>query len=157
MCWHRAYSGILDQSFLDSVTVETRLQRIQRKLNEGAQGLIRYEGSALTALALYGPTNLEPEAPTLAGAGEVTMLYVHPDVIGTGLGHKLLIATQDALISQGYSTLCLDVFSANTRAIRFYESHGYTRVCGFGLKIDHIPGHEYPLDIMMKMVNPTEV
>ena len=79
------------------------------------------------------------------------MLYVRAQSIGTGIGHRLLAAAEEALCEQGYTTVGLDVYSANLRAARFYEAHGYVTI---GNKVDLIEGVEYPLDIMAKPVSP---
>ena len=146
-CWRAAYAGILDAGFLDAMTTQTRIDILSEKLSRGLCGLIASDDDgAMIGVAMYGPTHLR----ILGDAGEINMIYVRPDHIGTGLGHVLFAQAEAALIGHGYSTLGLDVFSANLRAVRFYESHGYVRVGG---KTDVMQGHEYPLDIMSRSVD----
>jgi ribosomal protein S18 acetylase RimI-like enzyme len=47
---------------------------------------------------------------------------------GLGYGKSLLAAAEDAVRSHGVNTVELNVFGANTRAIRLYEGAGYTVV-----------------------------
>ena len=50
----------------------------------------------------------------------LTHLYVHPDEIGTGVGHALLVHAK-RVRPDGFD---LWVFQQNERARRFYEAHG---------------------------------
>jgi GNAT superfamily N-acetyltransferase len=54
----------------------------------------------------------------------LTHLYVHPDAIGTGIGHALF-AHVTTLRPEGFQ---LWVFQQNERARRFYEAHGAVAV-----------------------------
>jgi GNAT superfamily N-acetyltransferase len=47
-------------------------------------------------------------------------LYVHPDALGTGVGHELF----EHVIAQRPRGFDFWVFQANDRARRFYEAHG---------------------------------
>ena len=148
-CWREAYRGILDDGFLDGLTTRGRLTYLRPKFERGLTGLAVRERAELIGLTLFGPTHLAGEAPALAGAGELNMLYVRGDHLGTGLGHTLMTAAESSLVKQGYSVIGLDVFSLNVRAVRFYEAHGYAKI---GSKTDTIEGREYGLDIMAKTV-----
>jgi len=145
-CWRAAYAEILDRAFLDGLTTQGRREILARKLDSGLSGEVaRDDDGAMLGIVLHGPTHLR----LLGDAGEINMLYVRPDRIGTGLGHALFAGAERALCGQGYTTLGLDVFSANAPAIAFYVAHGYRRVGG---KVDVIDGREYELDIMAKRV-----
>ncbi len=51
---------------------------------------------------------------------ELNMLYVLPEVFGTGVGEGLL----NAVVGKGPATV--EVLAANPRAIAFYRKHGFT-------------------------------
>jgi len=143
-CWRAAYAGILDAGFLSSLTTQTRVDILEKRLHTGMKGVLAHDlGGAIVGLAAFGPAHLV----LLGDAGEVSMLYVRPDRIGTGLGHELLVDAESQLVSDGFTRIGLDAFTDNVRAIRFYLAHGYRKI---GTKIDHIEGHEYQLDVMMK-------
>jgi GNAT superfamily N-acetyltransferase len=55
---------------------------------------------------------------------ELSHLFVHPDVIGTGVGHALFEHVK-TLRPDGFQFW---VFQQNDRARRFYEAHGATAV-----------------------------
>ena len=142
-CWRAAYADILDADFLAGLTTADRVARLRRHRARGSIGLVAWDQGVVVGVVMAGPSHL-PECPQ---AGEIDLLYVHPQLIGTGLGHRLLIAGEANLRERGYTTVCLDAFSANTRAIGFYTAHGYSKV---GTAPDHLAANVYPLDIMAK-------
>lgn len=142
-CWRSAYSGILDAAFLASLTTADRRRRLDVKRRAGARLFTTRDPDGLLGVAMAGPSTL----PGWDGAGELNILYVRSDRIGTGIGHALLQVAEDALCASGYATVVLDVFEANRRAIGFYAAHGYERK---GTKVDDLGGRTYPLAIMAR-------
>ena len=143
-CWRSAYEGVLDSNFLSRMTTTKRADILGQRLDTGMRGLLATGADeTLLGLVLFGPTHLH----ILKDAGEISAIYVAPDQIGTGLGHRLLLLAEAELRLDGHPNVELDVFRANARAIRFYRAHGYTKV---GTKTDHIEDHTYELDIMAK-------
>lgn len=65
--------------------------------------------------------------------GEVDYLFVHPRVIGAGVGRLLLNAGEKRFVVAGVDMAILWVFSANVLARAFYERSGWT-----------FTGHEQP-------------
>ena len=58
---------------------------------------------------------------------EMSLLFVHPDCAGRGVGRALLEAAHSALRAAGCSQSRLYTDERNTRAIAFYEAAGYRR------------------------------
>lgn len=58
------------------------------------------------------------------GAGEITHLYLDPDVIGSGVGRVLFEHAAADLGARGFDPLVLWAFRDNPRAIGFYERMG---------------------------------
>lgn len=75
--------------------------------------------------------------PPPDGAGELTNLYLDPDVIGTGVGRLLYDHAIADLRERGFDPLVVWAFRDNARACRFYEARG--------LAID-VPDHAWVLD-----------
>ncbi|MGB8602434.1 MAG: GNAT family N-acetyltransferase [Rhizomicrobium sp.] len=68
--------------------------------------------------------------PLMSGIAELKRMYAAPGTTGVGaiiLQHLEKAATQD-----GYTALWLETRRVNTRAVRFYERHGYTVIPNFG-------------------------
>jgi GNAT superfamily N-acetyltransferase len=137
--WKSAYRGIIDQNYLDSLTVDSWLEQetpgrfVALKLAERIIGA-----------SCYGRSRIE-EFPD---DGELMLLYVLPEFIGTGYGHPLLEYVETALAREGYANLVLDVFTNNAHAIRFYTGHGW-RIAHDDKRIE-IGGTNYPYLIMRK-------
>lgn len=74
--------------------------------------------------------------PPPDGAGELTNLYLDPDVIGTGVGRLLYNHAVADLGERGFDPLVVWAFRDNHRAQRFYEARG--------LAID-VPDHAWVL------------
>lgn len=58
---------------------------------------------------------------------ELEAIYLHPSVIGSGIGHQL---AEKAIDWAGGKRMGLEVAVYNDRAIRFYEKHGFKLVEG---------------------------
>ena len=145
LAWRAAYPGILDQDFLDGLTTDDRMERIQRRLDAGSQAWVAVEDDAIVGIAVAGHSTIA-EYPD---DGELQALYVHPDRIGQGLGHALIQHACDELASQGHCHLILDVFAGNTRAIAFYRAHGFQTIREANPTLD-TPHGLYPLEYMRR-------
>lgn len=62
--------------------------------------------------------------PPPDGAGEITSLYLDPEVIGTGVGRLLYERAVADLAGRGFDPLVVWAFRENARALAFYERMG---------------------------------
>jgi diamine N-acetyltransferase len=101
-------------------------EAIQRREIENPHNvyLLLEIASVLGAIALmeYGATD-----PTVHGDAPVRIerFYVDHDFHGRGVAQHLMDACIDTARALGGKTLWLGVWEKNTRAIRFYEKHGF--------------------------------
>ncbi|MHC4204931.1 MAG: GNAT family N-acetyltransferase [Planctomycetota bacterium] len=58
-------------------------------------------------------------------SGNLLSICVLPDCEGTGVGGKLIDSFQLACKAKGYERLTLSVLKKNSRAVAFYEKHGW--------------------------------
>jgi ribosomal protein S18 acetylase RimI-like enzyme len=117
--WQAAYPGLIDQVFLDSMSIETRTDWWERALTrEGNLVWVADVDSAIEGFVLAG-------ASTTGGWGEVYAIYVDAGHWGAGLGHALLSAAVDGLTDAGFERALLWVLRDNTRARAFYERQGW--------------------------------
>lgn len=58
---------------------------------------------------------------------DLSQIYVHPDRWGEGIGQRLLEHVHREISARGGERVQLGVMAANDRAVRFYESAGYSR------------------------------
>jgi GNAT superfamily N-acetyltransferase len=63
--------------------------------------------------------------------GELTEIYVRPDVVRAGVGRALMNNAVDRMAQAGATDLVVRVLESNHRAHRFYEALGWSRVRHF--------------------------
>lgn len=80
---------------------------------------VAYEGDALV-----GTAGVFPVAPATY---ELRKMYVRPSTRGSGLGRRLLETAVAWTRAHGGTHLVLDTMEKMTRAIAFYEAHGFVR------------------------------
>ena len=66
-----------------------------------------------------------PEEVATEDTGELHFLFVAPEFMGGGIGHRLLARATELFREDGYRRAILWVFSRNVQARRFYESEGW--------------------------------
>ena len=68
--------------------------------------------------------------PLQPGVAEIKRMYARP---GTrGIGHAVLAHLEREAIARGYDEAWLETGDVNTRAIAFYQAHGYRPIPCFG-------------------------
>lgn len=133
--WRAAYSGLIDQTVLDGQSVEQRTAMWSAWIEKSLAGestdaygpvphrlLVAESGDGIVGWAGFGGGRDE-DATHL---GELAGLYAHPSAWSQGVGHALIARVEDELRAEGWTKAYLWVLSGNERAIRFYESHGWT-------------------------------
>jgi len=143
-CWKAEYSKIVAPDFLGELSVNKRHEMLLARFDEGTSAfLIMRDGERMIGASVFGKSFTEgyPED------GEISAIYLHHDYIGKGYGHALFTKIEQALTVKGYSHFVLDVLSANTRAVSFYEKHGYEKVDERSITLG---AHDYPLTVFRK-------
>lgn len=115
--WHAAYTGLIDQSYLNKFTPE-KCEEIAYRWPDNI--LIAKDGERV--LGFVGYDDGGEDAPD---TGEIFALYVLPEYWGTGVGQRLFNAGTERL--KAYRKLALWVLKDNARAIRFYEKNGFRK------------------------------
>ena len=98
--WQEAYSGIVDQRYLDSLTLD-KCEKI----------------------AFRRTDNVIIANDELENAGEVFAIYILSQYYGKGIGYRLMQTALSELAD--HSKIAVWVLKENTKAIRFYERCGY--------------------------------
>lgn len=121
--WQWAYSGLIDQDYLDSLTPEVWASRY----TFGRMGLhmpstvVAVDGAAICGLA----TTSLCRDKDLSNCGELVAIYVDPAYVSTGVGRSLMTAARQRLRQVGVRSAALWVLDGNVRARRFYEADGW--------------------------------
>jgi GNAT superfamily N-acetyltransferase len=66
------------------------------------------------------------------GVTEIKRMYVRRESRGTGVATSILRRLEEAALDLGSPAVVLETGPAQTRAIRFYEREGFTRIANFG-------------------------
>ena len=114
--WQEAYTGIVDQSFLDERTIE-KCEEIA--VNTMENTIIAKDGERVVGFIQYGEYNYGD----LENAGEIIALYVLADYYGKGIGYRLMQEAMQYLCD--YPQIALFVIKDNQRAIDFYTRYGF--------------------------------
>ena len=137
--WKGAYGGIVDQAYLDGLTVEKRIADWKGWLAAGESEVFIAEADGVPAgFVVTGRTKTPPPGSSPirpSHSGEVYALYLHPDYWRRGIGTDLLKAAARNLKEKKHSTLCLWVLEANQRARAFYEKMGGQKLGGKMIEI----------------------
>ena len=118
--WQSAYRGLVPQEYLDGLDPALRLVRWERILTQldpvSGGVLVAEDGSRLQGFVGYGPSRDADTNPR--ETGEITVLYLLPEVWGQGIGRQLMTAAVSGLTAAGYDQAVLWVLDSNARARR---------------------------------------
>lgn len=114
--WQEAYKGLVDQSYLDALTLD-KCMDIARRYPDNV--LVALDEDNVVGFVAYGGYR-NADLPL---AGEVFAIYVLSDYFGKGVGLALMHAALDQL--GDYPQVAVWVLKDNARTIAFY------RKCGF--------------------------
>jgi ribosomal protein S18 acetylase RimI-like enzyme len=108
-----------------------RVARIREKLAEPEACLVIGHLDAdmdVVAMALAEPGRAgHGVGAVIPGYGHVSMVFVHPDVWGRGVGRQLLQGLHERASERGWSRTTLWTRASNARARRLYEGQGYRK------------------------------
>ncbi|WP_409274541.1 GNAT family N-acetyltransferase [Neobacillus sp. SCS-31] len=123
--WQTTYKGIMDEGFLQRLSVEKRkelwLNNIPREENIV---LVAELDSEIVGFADGSPVK-EGEYPGYDG--DVTSIYFYEKHQGKGFGKKLLNKLLDEFRQQGFTSAIVKVLEDNA-ACKFYEALGARRI-----------------------------
>ncbi|MBQ7146344.1 MAG: GNAT family N-acetyltransferase [Lachnospiraceae bacterium] len=114
--WQEAYPGLVDQAYLDKLTLE-KCEDMAYRWPENL--LIAKDHERVVGFVGFGDRG--EEAPE---TGEIFALYVLAEYYGKGVAQQLMAAGLKQL--EAYPQICLWVLKENKRAIRFYEKCGFS-------------------------------
>jgi ribosomal protein S18 acetylase RimI-like enzyme len=126
--YQTTYLGLLDESFLDDLTVDNLLHNLKRPAAQKAIGIEHYlfvatlETGKIVGYAYCGRNNYSE----VASDSEMYELYLLKDYQGHGIGRKLFESSKTRLFEQGYQTVYLWC-AKETPACEFYDKMGGER------------------------------
>lgn len=122
--WQTAYRGQLTDDYLDSLSVEERLEQHRRALEAPGEHRtwVAEERGRVVGFAVTGPSQ---DADADERTGELYALYLDPERFGRGIGKRLLERAVEDLRDRGFRTATLWVLGSNEAGRRFYEREGW--------------------------------
>jgi GNAT superfamily N-acetyltransferase len=125
--WQAAYRGLIDQAFLDALSITDRTERWRGIFNDP------HPLTLGTLVALHDETPVgwvsfgasRDEAETVNSNGEIYGIYADPTSWSTGVGTALLTAAERRITEAGHTRAHLWVLDGNDRADTFYARHGW--------------------------------
>lgn len=119
--WRAAYEPDLDADVLAAEAEKRRSFEWKRGIDDGSVGVF----VAVDADTIVGVVQADLSLPPPRDLPEITMLYVGPEMWGTGIATALLNAGIDWIRQRGGSAARLRVVEAHERARRFYQREGW--------------------------------
>jgi GNAT superfamily N-acetyltransferase len=121
--WQAAYRGLLPDTLLDGLEVQSNEARWRERLADPAITALVCEVEGPVAGFITHGASHDDDAS--AAVGEVYALYVLPEHWGQGYGFALMAAALDGLRARDKAIVTLWTLRGNDRAIRFYERQGF--------------------------------
>lgn len=112
--WQDAYSGLIDQAYLDNLTIEKCTDMAFRWLDNL---LVAKENDKVIGFVGYGICGDDPFT------GEIFSIYILKEYYDKKIGYALMCAALEKL--SDYRKICVWVLEGNRRAIKFYEKCGF--------------------------------
>ena len=124
--WRWAYAEILPGEHLAALSVEEQAAGWRAAFDaperDGAVLVAVDDAGRIVGVAGWGASRDDDAG---SATGEIGMLYVARDHVGTGLGRRLMDAALDGLRATGYERATLWVLEANARGRGFYDHIGW--------------------------------
>jgi L-amino acid N-acyltransferase YncA len=139
--WQKAYGEIVDQNYLDALSVAEREARWAEIFNRNkSEVLVAEADGVILGFSSFGRSR---DKDVGAKVSELYAIYVTPSNWSKGIGCALWKETYMALVKLGYTSSTVWVLSANQRAIRFYRKAGFA-LCAGSETIVKIGSQELP-------------
>ncbi|KAG9952352.1 acyl-CoA N-acyltransferase, partial [Aureobasidium melanogenum] len=141
--WRAAYINIVPQHHLDTLSLDDRItfwHRILGGEDERGNGGILVaeeqidagESRLLLGFVTFGAaaaavtTNTSsPPSDEQQRTAELRAIYIDPNRWTKGIGQALWKAAQQQLVEQNFTSVVVNVFAKNERAMRFYRAVGF--------------------------------
>jgi len=119
--WQFAYKGIISDAYLESMSVDKRVQRF-KAMKEIPEYVFLVNNEIIGCSRL-----IDSRDDDLSEYGEIQTLYFLPEFIGKGYGSSFLKWIIEKARSMGFPGVFVWCLSKNNRARRAYEKSGFLK------------------------------
>ena len=114
--WQETYTGLIDQTYLDGITLEKCTQMAHRWKDNI---LVAKDGEHVVGFVAHGAYR----DSSLPNVGEVFAIYVLQEYQGKKVGYRLMQSAIEKLAA--YPQVAVWVLKGNQKAIEFYKKYGF--------------------------------
>lgn len=143
--WQTAYKGLIDDSFLNNMSVEIITKNWEINIesqNENNNIYVYEKENRILGIIRFG----RPDDTTTNYNAEIHVLYVEPSLKRNGIGTKLFNFAKDYFISKNATNMIIWCLKTNLPSIKFYEKMGGKIVSTRKAVINNIELEEFGLE-----------
>lgn len=118
--WQMAYRGIIDDEYLDNMSVEERYQRLKNNYHENQFTVAELNGK-IVGFCRYTLNNSSNDKNA---DGEITVLYVEPELKHNGIGTLIFKYVINEFKKNKNHRIILGCLKENYPSRKFYEKMG---------------------------------
>ena len=120
--YRSAYRGLMTDKYLNSMPDDYWVERLSDSFSRGDICMTVEKDGRIVGTAVFG----EARTYLRKNTAELYAIYLSPEYVGCGIGHKLYCEIERVMRERGYRQCVLEVLTGNRRAVEFYLSHGFT-------------------------------
>lgn len=120
--WKTAYRGIIDDEYLDNLSIDSRYQKMLKNYKENGF-IVAEKDNEIVGFCRYKTGNDYGERFPSVDC-ELCALYVKPEFKRKGIGKKLVNYVKEEFKKAGFSQMILWCFKENYPSRAFYEKIG---------------------------------
>ncbi len=121
--WQKIYEKKMPAAVLANLSVEKRAQQWRAIINKNIPVLVLELNNDMLGFSCLCPARDTDLNPTQCG--EISAIYLNPNVWRQGFGEKLCLASFNKLIEMNFSEVVVWVLAENMQARKFYEAMGF--------------------------------
>lgn len=123
--WQTAYKGLIEDKFLNSLSVEAMAPNWERNIlnqDENSNIYVYEENNKIVGVMRFG----KPSDNSESYNAEIHALYVEPNLKRNGIGTKMFEYAKKYFIEQDKTNMIIWCLKGNVPSIKFYEKMGGT-------------------------------
>lgn len=122
--WQTAYKGIIDDTFLNSMDRDERIEMRNKDYNQNGFIVAEYNNEILAFSRYIDNNSFSPQTPDIDC--EITALYTKPNLKGKGIGTKIFNYIINEFKQLNKEKMIIWCLKENYPARKFYEKMGGT-------------------------------
>ncbi|HHY7015564.1 TPA: GNAT family N-acetyltransferase [Legionella pneumophila] len=141
--WQKIYRSHIPDTVLDNLSISEREQQWRALINNKVKIWLIEENNEIVGFVSICPSRDTDTNPNTCG--EISAIYLNPNVWHQGLGKKLCRRALTELENMGFSEVILWVLQENELARKFYERMGF-------IETNNLKADQYDKDVILNEV-----